>query len=470
MYQLFNKDTLVALFDEETYELIKLCDDKLPIGFKSFSDWIYYRQGSYFNTNADIITYALYISSFDEYIRRTFATSLNDTFWVKKDDVWADWSLVSLYKNDFDESISKYSIAPYLVVDYMKEIQEKPKEVWFHAPELTCEGSFPRCFRRENSDIFFYKDGGPDGDNAYSEMLASEIAVFIAPENHIPYSVEIFGDQIVSKCKLFTSDKVGYVPMYKLYNSFQEAEDYLIESFPINLAQIYLVDALTFNTDRHLGNYGVLVDNDTLKVIKAAPIFDLNYANLVPPNINLLSKDTQLSQTEKPRQAKSFLELGVKALQLYPALVLKLEDFKSFHFKFRGDANISEEMVIAIEDFVHEQAEQILTAYSENKIYEVKDNSHEASLKLQAFMESVFEYVMSVNDIQIVVSTDKDTGVYIKYIHDGREVTFDFQRHLVTVNSAFIGITLDSLKTLDEKFYNFILKLQEEFNKGDYKI
>ena len=61
---------------------------------------------------------------------------------------------------------------------------------------------------------------------------------------------------------------------------------------------------------------------------------------------------------------------------------------------------------LSIEDFVHEQSEQILTAYSENKIYEVKDNSHEASLKLQAFMESVFEYVMSVNDIQIVVSTD----------------------------------------------------------------
>ena len=39
-------------------------------------------------------------------------------------------------------------------------------------------------------------------------------------------------------------------------------------------ANVFLFDALIFNTDRHMGNFGYLVDNDTNEIVDAAPIFD----------------------------------------------------------------------------------------------------------------------------------------------------------------------------------------------------
>ena len=44
-----------------------------------------------------------------------------------------------------------------------------------------------------------------------------------------------------------------------------------------------ILDALIFNTDRHFGNFGFLVDNKTNQIVAPAPLFDhgnslFNYA------------------------------------------------------------------------------------------------------------------------------------------------------------------------------------------------
>lgn len=42
------------------------------------------------------------------------------------------------------------------------------------------------------------------------------------------------------------------------------------------LRRMFVLDALILNTDRHLGNFGFLFDNQTMKVKTAAPMFDHN--------------------------------------------------------------------------------------------------------------------------------------------------------------------------------------------------
>ena len=44
--------------------------------------------------------------------------------------------------------------------------------------------------------------------------------------------------------------------------------------------RMLVLDALTFQLDRHMGNYGVLVDNASQKILGMAPVFDLNLACL----------------------------------------------------------------------------------------------------------------------------------------------------------------------------------------------
>ncbi|WP_231679166.1 hypothetical protein [Helicobacter heilmannii] len=40
------------------------------------------------------------------------------------------------------------------------------------------------------------------------------------------------------------------------------------------LSDLMLFDAITGNVDLYLGNFGILIDNDTNEIIKPAPIFD----------------------------------------------------------------------------------------------------------------------------------------------------------------------------------------------------
>lgn len=49
-------------------------------------------------------------SLYKRYIQSmTYATSLNDTFWVKSEEEDINWEQVSLYQNKFDEVISRIS-------------------------------------------------------------------------------------------------------------------------------------------------------------------------------------------------------------------------------------------------------------------------------------------------------------------------------------------------------------------------
>ena len=58
------------------------------------------------------------------------------------------------------------------------------------------------------SDIFIYKRGNEYGAGLepYCEMLASEIAAIISPENYVPYQTVLLHDKLTSKCNLFTNE------------------------------------------------------------------------------------------------------------------------------------------------------------------------------------------------------------------------------------------------------------------------
>ena len=42
------------------------------------------------------------------------------------------------------------------------------------------------------------------------------------------------------------------------------------------------------NTDRHLGNFGALIDNNTMSITRMAPVFDNNRSLLFDMNIDQL--------------------------------------------------------------------------------------------------------------------------------------------------------------------------------------
>lgn len=120
-----------------------------------------------------------------------------------------------------------------------------------------------------------------------------------------------------------------------------------------------VLDAITFNADRHYGNFGVLIDNDTLKPLTMAPVFDLNKA-LLPhfTDDELQHAEDKLSGYE-PALGNDFTILGQGAMT--DSIREKLSGLRGFQFSFRGDDFFPESRVKALENIVNWQIEAVLS-------------------------------------------------------------------------------------------------------------
>ena len=78
---------------------------------------------------------------------------------------------------------------------------------------------------------------------------------------------------------MFTSKEVSFVPIGNVIEKsfYENIRDYYASLGSDFLEEFYdmiLFDAVIYNTDRHLGNFGLLVDSATNKIIRPAPVFD----------------------------------------------------------------------------------------------------------------------------------------------------------------------------------------------------
>ena len=114
------------------------------------------------------------------------------------------------------------------------------------------------------------------------EYYASQIAEAMRL-NAVRYELENWKGITASRCALFTSPDVSYVPIGRIIDgvNLRKCLDYYDDldrkrgaGFGEQLRSMLVFDALIWNEDRHFGNFGVLRDNHTGDIIAPAPIFD----------------------------------------------------------------------------------------------------------------------------------------------------------------------------------------------------
>ena len=198
--------------------------------------------------------------------------SLNDVHWVVKDDSSETWAKANLYDNPFSTAVASMA--------FTGEKRTGVRDA-STSPEYSTNGNLRKCWRRLNGQVLLYKGSGHDsggffehrnavGYEPLSEYYAAQIAAAMKLP-HVPYDLAQFKHRLCSTCPLFTSDKTGYLAARYVLNRDQARED-------LRFADIFFFDAIIFNTDRHLGNFGFLVDNDVNELAGIAPIFDNGYS------------------------------------------------------------------------------------------------------------------------------------------------------------------------------------------------
>ena len=150
------------------------------------------------------------------------------------------------------------------------------------SPEFTTNGMLPKCWRRINGKIYLYKGGtvgfANSGFEPFSEYYAADLADALGI-GHVDYRLHTWKGILCSSCELFTSKEYSFVPAANLVKSGGFAA---VCDFYENMGSIYKeafsdmlsFDALICNTDRHMNNYGFMVDNRSNEIVAPAPLFD----------------------------------------------------------------------------------------------------------------------------------------------------------------------------------------------------
>ena len=284
--------------------------------------------------------------------------SLNDSYWIVEKGFNGTFADYNLYQNKFTRTLALIAYTGY---------GSNSKKDFTSSPEYTTNGMLKKCWRRIDGKIYLYKGGtsgaANTGNEPYSEYYASQIADAMEL-NHVAYNLSKWKGTLCSTCELFTDINISFVPIYKFGQgiSLTETAEYLKslgKEFYDEFADMMIFDALICNTDRHTGNYGLLVDNKTNKPVKFAPIFDngLSLFNYAMAD-DLVDVDGYAKTRFPAYDAVSYEEI-VKAFisERQKAQLRKVINFK---FKKHPRYNLSNERLKIIEGFLQRRIRKFL--------------------------------------------------------------------------------------------------------------
>lgn len=276
---------------------------------------------------------ALGMNSIEDMLSVTNGVSLNDTFWLKMLDDKKKWKNVSPYINPLNQVIAEYSYDNSRMVGGKKITS---------SPEFATSGQFPKCWRRLNGTIYLYKAGSSGASNSgnepFSESLASELGDAMGI-NHVRYEYVNYKGKDATRCANMCDEDYGLYAAHeysKELNSYEKILDFCKkDKDKKQVCDMLLLDYLTLNTDRHLGNIGIIVNNDTQEFISISPIFD-NNMSLLPYYMEQL--DGNIENFISNNDGHITTSLGMEFDDLFEMIDSqhvrrRLESVRNFEFK-----------------------------------------------------------------------------------------------------------------------------------------
>ena len=175
------------------------------------------------------------------------------------------------------------------------------------AGDIGTQGVAPKAWVWEDGTFYLLKNG--DDRDVQSELLASKIARCFRVDS-VAYEPSSFEGKLVSRSRIVTSEDESLVSMEAVdvycVNHELDRDAFVLKKDAYTYYMMNLIDYLVGNTDRHWGNWGFLVSNDTNKMKKLYPLMDFNKSFLSYDTIAGASCQTsarKLSQREAALEA-----------------------------------------------------------------------------------------------------------------------------------------------------------------------
>lgn len=195
--------------------------------------------------------------------------SLTDVFWVRLEKEKISFCEVNLYENHLDHTF----------IDIALKGKQYTVQNKYLARDLSTNGCFPKAWQRTQDGFRLLKNGGQDV--VEKELLASQICRCFQV-SQVFYERDYFDGEKVSVSSNITSKEYSIVSMeyFEIYavNHDRNVKKYILSLDKHNYYMMNIVDYLIGNTDRHWGNWGVLVRNSNNKPVRLYDLMDFNQA------------------------------------------------------------------------------------------------------------------------------------------------------------------------------------------------
>ena len=254
----------------------------------NLSEWFRGRGIPNWRDKLDLLLHRLDISAPTELLDKAFGLSLSDQYWLKPIDSNLKYDDINFFDNDFD-------YAEFLEASLSLNSKIVKKETSLITTNNTTDGMLKKAWIIEDGTRYLLKGGYKNEIlQPFNEVLASMICDKLG-FNHVPYTLDVYKDTVVSKCPCFINKDTELITDYQIRNDMKkhdntdDYEEYIkkleengISNAREKIENMYILDFLIMNEDRHLNNFGIIRDVNTLKWLDVAPIFDNGMALNIP--------------------------------------------------------------------------------------------------------------------------------------------------------------------------------------------
>lgn len=225
------------------------------------------------------------IATPQKYLVKNLGLSLTDHYWIKPLDMELGWEDINLFTNDFRDPVGdmQFGLEPDVICDLPANAFSPSSSTQGDLTKKWIIAAGKRCLVKGNH--------GGNSQESLNEIAATLLHQKQGRVPYVSYSTLRLGDnqQIYCVCKSFTSDEVELIPAIDIVDSQKKDNAMSMYEHFIHVCTKHgmddgtvrtyleyqiLADFVLTNTDRHLNNFGVLRNANTLEFIGMAPIFD----------------------------------------------------------------------------------------------------------------------------------------------------------------------------------------------------
>ncbi len=282
---------------------------------------------------------------------RCFGLSLSDQYWIKPQDINISWGEINFFDNAFSEDIG----------DVLFGQAKKEEGFDFSSPDNTSDGCLKKRWKIIDGKRCLVK-GGSDiaRQQPFNEVIATKIMKRLNI-SHVEYSMMWDKGAPYSICEDFITADTELVSAWRVMNSKRKSNDVSVYQHFLScckdlgivdikksIDRMLVLDYLIANEDRHLNNFGLVRNAETLEWIGFAPIYDsgssLGYDKL-PTQIlmqsDIICKPFKKTHIEQLKLVSDFSWIDFERLSDIKQViveVLSVEEAKEFIDERRIDA------------------------------------------------------------------------------------------------------------------------------------